>query len=166
MHRNDLLINKKKNSVKKKSVQEYEWDSDIRRSVEPARFFPNLPDSSRTRPNTKYPHTREIFQFSTKNVYKTNSGYIRINIFKLTTTSKFILYRFKCSRIYLFLSIERVNFSREREGFSFRRRIYGSKWYWEEWRVKFWTLDVHTYAHGPLLIPAHWSHSLEAYSRS
>lgn len=166
MHRNDLLINKKKNSVKKKSVQEYEWDSDIRRSVEPARFFPNLPDSSRTCPNTKYPHTREIFQFSTKNVYKTNSGYIRINIFKLTTTSKFILYRFKCSRIYLFLSIERVNFSREREGFSFRRRIYGSKWYWEEWRVKFWTLGVHTYAHGPLLIPAHWSHSLEAYSRS
>lgn len=166
MHRNDLLINKKKNSVKKKSVQEYEWDSDIRRSVEPARFFLNLPDSSRTRPNTKYPHTREIFQFSTKNVYKTNSGYIRINIFKLTTTSKFILYRFKCSRIYLFLSIERVNFSREREGFSFRRRIYGSKWYWEEWRVKFWTLGVHTYAHGPLLIPAHWSHSLEAYSRS
>lgn len=124
---------------------------------ESARFFPNSPE---------YEIPAYSWNFPILNQECLQNGYIRINIFKLTTTSKFILYRFKCSRIYLFLSIERVNFSREREGFSFRRRIYGSKWYWEEWRVKFWTLGVHTYAHGPLLIPAHWSHSLEAYSRS
>lgn len=150
----------KKNSVKKKSIQEYEWNSDIRRFItrtifsESARFFPNSPE---------YEISAYLWNFSNqvKFVYKKDHGYIELIYFN----SKFISYRFKCSRITS-SSRSNVLISLEKEIFSFRRRIYGSKWYWEEWRVKFWTLGVHTYAHGPLLIPAHWSHSLEAYSRS